>query len=61
MAMYLAPQNIKQVLMAMQTILLNALYDSGDKLGGVLSWIFILLMLIEIVYVFLKYVITSNK
>ena len=47
--------------MAMQTILLNALYDSGDKLGGVLSWIFILLMLIEIVYVFMKYVITSNK
>lgn len=47
--------------MAMQTILLNAFYNSGDKLGSILSWIFILLMTIEIVYVFMKYVITSNK
>ena len=47
--------------MAMQTILLNALFDSGNKVGPVLASIFILLMLIEMTYVFVKYVITSNK
>ncbi len=40
--------------------LLNA-YQSGDAIGPVLAYTFILLMTIELVYVFIKYVITSNK
>jgi hypothetical protein len=40
--------------------LLNA-YQSGDSIGPVLAYIFILLMTIELVYVFVKYVITSNR
>ena len=47
--------------MAMQTLMLNATYDAGDKMGPVLASIFILLMIIEMTYVFVKYVITSNK
>ena len=40
--------------------LLNA-YQSGDAIGPVLAYTFILLMTIELVYVFIKYVITSNR
>lgn len=47
--------------MVMQTLTLNALYDSGDKIGAYLAYLFILLMTVELVYVFVKYVITSNK
>jgi len=47
--------------MAMQTIMLNAFYNSGDKIGPIIGYIFIMAMLIELVYVFVKYVITSNK
>lgn len=47
--------------MAMQNLMLNALYDGGDKLGPILGWVFVLLMTVELVYVFVKYVITSNK
>ncbi len=36
-------------------MLLNAFYDAGDKIGGVLTWVFILLMLIELIYVMAKY------
>ena len=47
--------------MAMQTIMLNAFYNGGDKFGSYLAYLFILLMTIELVYVFVKYVITSNR
>lgn len=40
--------------------LLNA-YQTGDLVGPVLAYTFILLMTIELIYVFVKYVITSNK
>ena len=40
--------------------LLNA-YQSGDAVGPVLAYIFIFLMTIELVYVFIKYVVTSNR
>lgn len=40
--------------------LLNA-YQSGDSIGPVLAYTFIFLMTIELVYVFVKYVVTSNK
>lgn len=47
--------------MALQTIMLNALYDGGNKIAPYISYIFILLMSIQLIYVFVKYVITSNK
>lgn len=47
--------------MEMQTIMLNALYNAGDKVAPMIGWIFILLMTVELIYVFVKYVITSNK
>lgn len=40
--------------------LLNA-YQTGDLVGPVLAYTFILLMTIELIYVFVKYVVTSNK
>ncbi len=40
--------------------LLNA-YQTGDSIGPVLAYTFILLMTIELIYVFVKYVITSNR
>lgn len=40
--------------------LLNA-YKAGDSIGPILAYTFIFLMTIELVYVFIKYVITSNK
>lgn len=42
-------------------LLLNAIYDAGNKIGPILCYTFILLMVIEIVYVWIRYVITSNK
>ena len=42
-------------------LLLSAFYDKGDSLGSVLSYVFIFLMTIELIYVFVKYVVTSNK
>lgn len=47
--------------MSMSPLLLSATYNGGDKLGEVLSYVFIFLMLIEIIYVFVRYVLTSNK
>jgi hypothetical protein len=40
--------------------LLNA-YHAGDAVGPVLAYVFIFLMTIELIYVFIKYVITSNR
>ena len=42
-------------------LLLNSFYDSGAKLGNILAYVFIFLMVIEIIYVFVKYVVTSDK
>jgi hypothetical protein len=39
----------------MTSILLNALYDAGNKIGPALCWIFVILMTIELVYVMAKY------
>jgi len=59
--LYLAGQIFKSIIMAMQTILLNAFYNGGDKIAPIVGYLFILLMVIEMSYVFVKYVITSNK
>lgn len=45
----------------MTSLLLNAFYDSGNKIGYALVWICIIVMTIELLYVMLKYVFTSNK
>jgi hypothetical protein len=41
--------------------LLNSIFDAGESIGPILAYTFLLLMLIELGYVFVKYVITSNK
>lgn len=51
----------KHATMQLQTLMLNALYNAGDAIGPILGYTFIILMTIELVYVFVKYVITSNK
>lgn len=35
--------------------LLNGFYEFGNKLGPILTWVFILLMVVELVYVMAKY------
>lgn len=48
--------------MAAQPIFLNAIYDAGQNvIGPVLAYTFALLLAIELIYVFVKYVMTSNK
>jgi hypothetical protein len=47
--------------MLTHTVMLNALYDAGNKIAPAVGYIFILLMSVELLYVFVKYVITSNK
>lgn len=42
-------------------LLLDAIYNAGDSIGPILAYTFCLLMTIELVYVFVKYVITSNR
>ena len=42
-------------------LLLNSFYDSGTKMGGILAAVFVFLMIIEMIYVFVKYVVTSDK
>ena len=36
-------------------LLLNAFYEFGNKLGPILTWVFILLMVVQLVYVMAKY------
>lgn len=43
------------------SLLLNALYEAGSKMGNIFAYVFIFLMVIEIVYVFVRFVITSDK
>ncbi len=47
--------------MTKPVLMLNAVYEAGNKIAPILCWVFILLMLVAITYVFVKYVITSNK
>lgn len=41
--------------------LMNAIFNAGESIGPILAYTMALLMTIELVYVFVKYVITSNK
>ena len=41
--------------------LLNAVFNAGESVGPILAYVMCLLMAIELGYVFVKYVITSNK
>lgn len=41
--------------------LLNSIYNAGDSAGEILAYTFMLLMAIELVYVFVKYVITTDR
>lgn len=40
---------------AFPIFLLNNFYEFGNKLGPILTWVFILLMVVEMVYVMAKY------
>jgi hypothetical protein len=39
----------------MNHLMLNAFYDSVNELGPIVVWIFLLLMVIELIYVMVKY------
>ena len=41
--------------------LLGAGFNAGESIGPILAYTFCFLMAIELVYVFVKYVITSNR
>ena len=47
--------------MTKPVIMLSAIFETGNKIAPILCWVFILLMLVAVSYVFVKYVITSNK
>jgi hypothetical protein len=49
--MYLAPQTTSD----MTSLLLNSLYETGNLVGPILGWVFGLLMVIELIYVMVKY------
>jgi hypothetical protein len=42
-------------------IVLNALYDAGNKAGVLLAWGTSILLTVELVYVMFKYVFAKNK
>lgn len=44
-----------------QPIVLNALYDAGNKAGVLLAWGTSILLTVELVYVMFKYVFAKNK
>jgi hypothetical protein len=39
----------------MATLLLNSFFQMGEKIGPILAWTFSLLMVVEIIYVMVKY------
>ena len=41
--------------------LLNAIFTAGESIGPILAYTMALLMAVELGYVFVKYVITSDK
>ena len=41
--------------------LLNAVFNAGESIGPILAYTMALLMAVELGYVFVKYVITSDK
>ena len=55
---YIAALNI---LAMAAPLLLNKIFDTGENIGPVLAYTMALLMAVELGYVFVKYVITSNK
>ena len=58
--MYLArPKCFK--IMTKPMILISAIYEAGNKIVPILCAVLILLMTLAVAYVFVKYVITSNK
>ncbi len=42
-------------------LMLNAIFNAGESIGPILAYTMALLMAIELGYVFVKYVITSNR
>lgn len=40
----------------MNDLLLNAVFDAGQQIGPILAYIFFFLLLIELIYVMVKYV-----
>ena len=42
-------------------LLLNKVFNAGESIGPILAYTMALLMAIELGYVFVKYVVTSNK
>ena len=47
--------------MLLHLLPLNAFYNAGNKIGPVLTWIFIILMVVELAYVMIKYLGGSEK
>ncbi len=45
--------------MLLQSMLLGAFYDFGQKLGPILTWVFILLMVLVFSYAMIKYVFSA--
>jgi len=41
-------------------MLLSSTFEAGNQIGPILASVFFLLLLLELVYVFVKYVITSR-
>ena len=46
---------------AFSILLLNDFYEFGNMLGPILTWVFILLMVVELVYVMAKYLGGTTK
>lgn len=44
----------------MTSLLLNAFYDAGNTVGYIMAWVFGLLMVIELIYVMVKYLGSSK-
>lgn len=47
--------------MSLHPLLLNSTYEAGNAIGPILAYSFSIAIVVEICYVWVKYVITSNK
>jgi hypothetical protein len=45
----------------LNTVLLNAFYDAGNKIGVAMSWITTLTIVFALAYVMVKYVFAKSK
>ncbi len=52
--------NCSLLLSKLTTMLLNAFYDFGNKIGPLLTWVFILAMTVELIFVMAKYLFTKD-